>query len=140
MFGSKKKQQVSPPAINQHEDTIVQLKEELESLRQTVSAFPGAKQHWEAEQQNLKKEYEGKINSMKQELADKDNEVNIKVQASLAAIGANASFSPKQISSPSNTISSDNEKLRTFESLVNDEKTEYYRKHSVEIDRALKSL
>lgn len=140
MFGSKKKQQVSP-AINQHEDTIAHLKEELESLRQVVAAFPSAKQHWEAEQQNLKKEYEGKINSMKQELADKDNVVNIEVQASLSAIGANAAFSPKQISTPSNNQSADMEKLNHFTSLPNgNEKGEYLKKHSAEIDRALKSL
>lgn len=140
IFGKKKKDQVSSDIVQQYETQITELKEEILSLRQTVAAFPGAKQHYEAELKTVKEQHEVQIASMKQQLQDKENEVNIQVRTSLAAIGANDSFTPKQISTPSNTVSADNQKLKLFVSLTGNEQSEYYSKYQAEIDRASDKL
>lgn len=120
--------------ISELQDTNTSLKKELEDSHRTISGFVDVKATYEASMEKMKVEYNTRVKALEGTLSETEKSVNAKVNEALAGIGI-TTFPSENIMVGSSK--SPTEIMETFNSLSGIEKTEFFRKHREEINKAL---
>ena len=128
------------------------LMQEIAEYRNTISGFAITKEALETEIHTLKSQLSSKTSKHSEEINEfnkkiksinevhkmalklMQDSVNKKVNQTLANIGVSTFLSEPIVN---NTITSPKEKLAHFQNLDGTEKTEYYKKHKEDINRAI---
>ena len=112
------------------------LEDEIVDYRATISNFALAKQDYENRIGSLNKKLKAQNDSHAIQLKSMENDVQKRVNMALSSIGV-STFLNENNHNTSDDNKSPNERLTVFNSLNGPDKTEYYRKHKADIDKAI---